>query len=1018
MTVSLELIRSKLTPHFPGLEQIDDSVLRFERKSHKQVYAVCYVDVSAQIPNTITSLNEYQERVVASRYFQGRKSLQWSNYLFFVVDAPPKPELRAIVERDRRYARKFVVTEPELDTALSPPTYKVSEEAIKTDVLSTWTNILAASNLDRAILNDESLPTRLELIEQHYGQTPSAAPRSKGTPRASKQPFLRHIALENFRPYPQERKFDIGRVTLLFGANGSGKTSILEAIELVYCGQTKRNPKDKSAYTILATYDNDTKEAASNLRAPAIFRDRNLAWYGQYDQKISHLYQAFGRFNFLDTDAAVGLADPKSEADLEDDLSKLLVGPDASKTWREIERTAERVDEKIKELETSRNQADLDLASVDRQIAELGEQKQESNAVLKKLDGLLAEVSWARAGDDASSSVQQLVEALAAYGTLIKQALECEWASAPVTLGALRQFAQGGHVRAESAETLARELAQTRALESKSTQELMQIQRLLDGVTELGKFFEAEMPRRLAQIEELTASIAKHQQNAAGFSADPMQEVLSALGSQTVTEFARTATEQLKNITQQQADSQRRYAEFTRLREESANLAQRLRDVASQMLKNAANPDICPLCHTEFQPGELAKHMRDGIDQQAEARASVLLKAIREGEESIKRAETSDKTARWAVQACKRFGEPGSITVSRLLELVLGSLEETEEQIRLRSQVNEELADIQKLGLTTERYHQLLAAAPTVKEPMTTDSIREKCKSLELERTNKATKRDEYTSKCQELLAETLKTLNVVDSKANSVESALSQMKEQLVTTDGYLSKLEPYLKTLPWPAERPLSELSITIGTVRQVAGDFQQTLSKEQGSVKALTEASNQKKQIETRLASLKPRIERFSQSREVLRKIQNEHSLSGAMEKALKQNRTAIEGIFSRIHSPAEFSGLGDTLTTLVRKTGGTATLQQISTGQRAAFALSLFLAQNAQLRTAPPLILIDDPIAHVDDLNCLSFLDYLREVVITGERQVVFATANDKLAALFERKFDFLGEIEFKRHNLTR
>jgi ABC-type lipoprotein export system ATPase subunit len=139
---------------------------------------------------------------------------------------------------------------------------------------------------------------------------------------------------------------------------------------------------------------------------------------------------------------------------------------------------------------------------------------------------------------------------------------------------------------------------------------------------------------------------------------------------------------------------------------------------------------------------------------------------------------------------------------------------------------------------------------------------------------------------------------------------------------------------------------------------------------------------------------------------------------MEKALQQNRTAIEGIFSRIHSPAEFSGLGDTLTTLVRKTGGTASLQQISTGQRAAFALSLFLAQNAQLRTAPPLILIDDPIAHVDDLNCLSFLDYLREVVITGERQVVFATANDKLAALFERKFDFLGDKEFKRHNLAR
>jgi len=55
------------------------------------------------------------------------------------------------------------------------------------------------------------------------------------------------------------------------------------------------------------------------------------------------------------------------------------------------------------------------------------------------------------------------------------------------------------------------------------------------------------------------------------------------------------------------------------------------------------------------------------------------------------------------------------------------------------------------------------------------------------------------------------------------------------------------------------------------------------------------------------------------------------------------------------------------------------------------LSIFLAQNAQLMSAPPFILIDDPIAHVDDLNSLSFLDYLRDVALTGRRQIFFASA---------------------------
>ena len=146
-------------------------------------------------------------------------------------------------------------------------------------------------------------------------------------------------------------------------------------------------------------------------------------------------------------------------------------------------------------------------------------------------------------------------------------------------------------------------------------------------------------------------------------------------------------------------------------------------------------------------------------------------------------------------------------------------------------------------------------------------------------------------------------------------------------------------------------------------------------------------------------------------------NEHSLNGAVESALKENRTAIETIFSRIHAPPEFSGLAKGFDTLVRKSGGEAPLSEISTGQRAAFALSIFLAQNSQLLSAPPVMLIDDPIAHVDDLNALSFLDYLRDVALDDKRQIFFATANEKIATLFERKFDFLGK-KFQKIALSR
>jgi exonuclease SbcC len=94
-----------------------------------------------------------------------------------------------------------------------------------------------------------------------------------------------------------------------------------------------------------------------------------------------------------------------------------------------------------------------------------------------------------------------------------------------------------------------------------------------------------------------------------------------------------------------------------------------------------------------------------------------------------------------------------------------------------------------------------------------------------------------------------------------------------------------------------------------------------------------------------------------------------------------------------------------------------LQEISSGQRAAFVLSVFLAMNAKLKSGPPIVLLDDPVAHIDDFNALSFIDYLRELVLSRQRQVFYATADSRLAGLFEHKFGFLGD-QFKRFNLQR
>ena len=149
-------------------------------------------------------------------------------------------------------------------------------------------------------------------------------------------------------------------------------------------------------------------------------------------------------------------------------------------------------------------------------------------------------------------------------------------------------------------------------------------------------------------------------------------------------------------------------------------------------------------------------------------------------------------------------------------------------------------------------------------------------------------------------------------------------------------------------------------------------------------------------------------------VLSPLVSEHSLDKAVKDVLVSIKAQVSEIFSRIHSPHEYK-LGDfeggkMLVTIDEEQPHG--IDHISSGQRAAFALSIFLALNQSATSAPPIILIDDPVAHIDDLNALSFLDYLRDVVLGSRKQVFFATADARLAALFQRKFEFLGAERFR------
>lgn len=253
----------------------------------------------------------------------------------------------------------------------------------------------------------------------------------------------------------------------------------------------------------------------------------------------------------------------------------------------------------------------------------------------------------------------------------------------------------------------------------------------------------------------------------------------------------------------------------------------------------------------------------------------------------------------------------------------------------------------------------------------------------------------------------------------------VAEKKEQASVTEMLQSKLTAYLLHFPWPTQDSLSKLLVEVELFVRLAAEWQKACSEEEQTRLSAVKNNKRKETLQERIRLITPRVQRFAAAQAVLEDLLKNHSLTAATEAALQDNRVGIEAIFKRIHAPNEFGilkGLGDASKTiqLIRKSTDTGvSLNQISTGQRAAFALSVFLAQNARLKAAaPPVMLIDDPIAHIDDLNALTFIDYLREIVLASKRQLFFATSDEKLASLIERKFDFLGKAEFRRFDLVR
>jgi DNA repair exonuclease SbcCD ATPase subunit len=1034
--MNIQSAQEKLGRKLTNVSEVAAGVLRGVRLSNQHDVAAYVFDLNNRLPDTVGELSSYLDEVMGPAYFDKDASpdLRWNNYLYFVVDKGKEddPTFRTTkrnLEADRSYARKFVVIEEDFDRVLDEldSIAGIDESLASTDIVRVWSDGLGAVGLEDVLDGERPIADVVRSISSGTAKQSVRTKKASGVESSLRlvESHIASINLSGFRPYPKSKSLEkIGRANLLFGSNGVGKTSLLEGLEFLFCGANRRSDcSPAAAVEGVLTSGHAVKTLAQQPLSD--FKTRQRLWYGGDDNsRQNKLPNQFARFNFLNTDAAAELSllkESPKEGNAES-LAALLNGHEATLMWRRIQEVRKAVVEEVRSRRSERAVAATDKEGKERELLVLeaapGQADAAFSVFLKDLEG----IGWRDAPESKEVVNDQLVGTLSGLTSQLSVIQQLDWLEGPITESVIAQQASALQRACEDVKSelpAAREDEQARGV-------LAQRHSLAESrLTAL----EAIPPTVLAELKALSTSFKQSNDElalnarvyAALPSGGPAEGWQSSLGGKSLSKAHAEANAELHDISSELDTLQKHLATTTRTQSELARAMAELKSWAQKVVEHRHSDSNCPVCGTEFGPGELIRRMYALSLAPSDAAASELRRRI---EHLTTERQRAAGEASWLGQLDKFTrtlpDTNASITVRDAQLVVSSTIQRQQMLIEAKQTAQQELDAYARSGLSLVAIEELCRPAD--------GEARQGPASLDVLEALKDTRR--YLQQLQTAIAELdARVIQRNEWLKHRIEEAGAQNGhtldlaiERLMARQRVAQRVSDACHTahrnLDFAAEADLRSLLDSMESSVWGAKKVQAALQADSSSATRLMALREQLAQISERITRIGGSIERLTGAQRVLDDIIENQSLDAASAAVIAATHKVADSIFGRIHAPAEYLVTDDAETPLRRRDNNSPVqLNQVSTGQRSAYALSMFMAMNAQVKAGPKVILLDDPISHIDDLNALSFLDYLRNLVIKSDRQVFFTTADEKIAGLFVHKFVFLVE-EFRNVEFSR
>ncbi len=850
--------------------------------------------------------------------------------------------------------------------------------------------------------------------------------------------YIEKLEKQNFRPFPQQNLFEFGLVNLIYGANGTGKTCLLEAIEFFNCGKNRRSGESRSALRpkIKVQFRGEKSYVTIN-NSPSERRKRDLEWFGTYGRRSDDLNSNFNRYIFFNSDAGYFLEHSEENKDITTALARLALGEDVNKLWGQINEYATEFRKRLPGLNEKSRLLKERSSEITKLLSQLAKPTVVLDVLFERLVKSLQEFKIKKIPknpDDVSSSFVDSILDLEKFSRAVSH---LNWVDI-LTIENIHESKTFHEKIEKELEKITKEENELQISEIEAKRNREEANRRKDVLKLIKKYVTADWETKRREEQELDQILSQGQVISTILDAVDLKTLPNEYGRFSISGAFRHLARKLSGSEVALQVTEESLNKLQRTFSEIKKTVVEIHTLGVHYLKNAPDATDCPLCGTRFSKAELKLRLSKLADLGSidEKKATTLVAETSALKKSIRELKQLKAMLQRLEELAIKLNLPKDTLITELLAQarnIVQKLDNRQSQLRTLKTYFQRLMGN---GYSEDEYEALLDDIYSfhgkqkkgnhifdlTSLQLEQSKVERALKELSTERERISTAREQLSIRFKELVAN-------LSKPAASVDEAVKVVKERVTLMNNCLEQYRSATSHMKIEKADLLNKFLRGISVITDLVKDFAKAKESEQLRNFQLEQATAERQQLEKNRNEADGRLARCKSVNAVLEeKIIKKNSIESVVKEFITKNQERISEIFSSIHAPREFAGVEHLRNEkdmsgelrLVKINNGNerhVSVSEISAGQRAALALSIFLCLNEKLENAPPLILLDDPVAHIDDMNALSFLDFLRDIALSNTRQVFFATADEKLAALFERKFDFLGN-EYKRFPLSR